>query len=471
MKKRIISTLSILFMVTLIIVPSAIAQSYGTWNRTDSLKVPRDEAASVSLANGNVLVSGGAPALRTAEIFNYKTEKWHFTDSMEMGRSDHKLVRMANGNVLAIGGVGTKSCEIYNADTKSWSLTGSMHFMRSWGETATLLDNGNVLVTGGHLETAGISKNLSSCELYNPQTGQWTVTDSLKINRWGHTATKLNNGSIIVVGGSGGSGGVGNTLNDCELYNPSTNKWTEAAPLHYARAQHAATLLPDGDVLVTGGEYNNKTCELYNPDQNMWTVVDSLMTPHTYPDILLNNGLLLVTGGSDSAEASTWELYNLQSFSNIYQGIYPGKYKQIDPVVNLLPDGKVLFAGGKTTYGRSGLPIIEFMRVCYLYDPNGMGDSIEQEPSSSIKTFRLFPNYPNPFNPSTIITFQLSQSSHVRITIYNALGRKITTLVNTQETRGIHHLTFNSYGLSSGVYFYQIIVGKRIQTGKMVLVK
>lgn len=212
-----------LLLNTLTRVSNIWAQDFGTWTLTDSLLSPRQDAASVQLADGNILVSGGTNLKRSAEIFDYKAGKWHEVDSMIVGREYHKLIRLLNNNILTIGGFNTKSSEIYNITAKTWSLTDSMHYQRSWGETATLLDNGEVLVAGGHLEATGVSKNLRSCERYNPQTGLWTVTDSLKINRWGHTATKLMDGRVLVTGGAAGEPfKVGTTLKDCELFDPET---------------------------------------------------------------------------------------------------------------------------------------------------------------------------------------------------------------------------------------------------------
>jgi len=632
------------------------AQDHGAWSVTDSLNYPRDEAASVSLANGNILVSGGAPALRLAEIFDYNTEKWHLTDSMVIGRSNHKLIRLANGNILAIGGYQTRSCEIYDTTTKSWSLTDSMHYRRSWGETATLLNNGKVLVTGGHLLEVGLEKNLRSCELYNPQTGKWDITDSLKKAKWGQTATKLQNGKVLVAGGSGSNGAE----KDCELYDPSTGRWSEASPLHIARSEHAATLLSNGNVLVTGGSYNNNNCEVYDPSKDTWTVVGSLYSSRLrHSAVLLKNGLLLITGG---AENTTWELYNPQTFTRVYEGEYPGN--QIGPIVQLLPNGKVLSGGGKTEdeSGTGGLPVIGPTRVCYLYNPyavtqkdlqdalsyyplkigdrwqyryvyfdtpagdsgyvnvkvtgdtlmsnnhryqilryhyfkqidslgtltsdtikyyydrvdssndyiyrrktysneilranlllqegdttrtrhetttcydttswkvfgsirqvklmrwwtgimesrsysmvKGIGitrnfynagttngdldtliyakingkeyghfvdTSIQKTPTSSLPSvIKLYKNYPNPFNPTTTITYLIPEPSHVSISVYNVLGRKIATLVNEKEAAGHHSIKFHANALSSGVYFYRIAVGKQVQTRKMLLLK
>jgi hypothetical protein len=174
------------------------------WQLTDSLKITCPYAVSVQLVNGNILVTGGLSKngsnfTNQTEIFDYKNEKWNLASPMNVGRGTHVMVRLNNGNVIAIGGFGTKTCEIFDTLSQSWSLTDSLHDLRSDGETVTLLDNGNVLITGGWDETNNV--HLKSCEVYNINQAKWILTDSLNSVRAYHTATKLLNGKVLSAGG------------------------------------------------------------------------------------------------------------------------------------------------------------------------------------------------------------------------------------------------------------------------------
>jgi len=91
--------------------------------------------------------------------------------------------------------------------------------------------------------------------------------------------------------------------------------------------------------------------------------------------------------------------------------------------------------------------------------------------SNTPETFRLFPNYPNPFNPKTTIFFRLPSSEFVNITVYDVLGKRVTTLVNAMFSHGDHFVEFSADGLSSGPFFYVMRSGSVIQTGKMILSK
>jgi hypothetical protein len=117
-----------------------------------------------------------------------------------------------------------------------------------FGFTATLLQNGEVLVAGGSGDTAFTSV---TAELYNPSTGEWTSTGSMTQPRSYHSATRLPTGEVLVAGGLTGSA----TGATAELYDPSTGTWQVTRSLSIARANGAAALLQNGQVLLAGG-YN-----------------------------------------------------------------------------------------------------------------------------------------------------------------------------------------------------------------------
>ena len=101
---------------------------------------------------------------------------------------------------------------------------------------------------------------------------------------------------------------------------------------------------------------------------------------------------------------------------------------------------------------------------------NSVSSGIEDN-ISSITTFNLKQNYPNPFNPNTIIEFNIPRTSMVSVEIFDILGRKITTLINEEKVAGIYSVLFNSYNLSSGIYFYSLKTQEFQQTKKMILVR
>jgi len=146
------------------------------------------------------------------------------------------------------------------------------------GYTKTPLKNGKELVTGGYISTAVFTppiRFLSSSELVDPATGKWTETGKMRFARYGHTATLLSTGKVLVAGGSDGQG---HDLSSAELYDPDTGEWTATGPLNAPRSGGAAVLLSNGKVLVFLEPYNGPlySVEQYDPTLNKWTVITNL---------------------------------------------------------------------------------------------------------------------------------------------------------------------------------------------------
>jgi hypothetical protein len=164
---------------------------------------------------------------------------------------------LPNGMVLIAGGLygasATSTCELYNPSTGTWNITKPMNVARAWMESAaTLLQNGSLLVAGG----GDGFNSLSSCELYDPSTEMWTVTGSLDYASWGTTAILLPNGEVLDLDWC------------CYMaYDPGTGTWSFLAQALYDRTAYTATLLTDGRVLVAGGlvPQSTATCELFTP--------------------------------------------------------------------------------------------------------------------------------------------------------------------------------------------------------------
>ncbi|MGP0063424.1 MAG: Kelch repeat-containing protein, partial [Isosphaeraceae bacterium] len=124
--------------------------------------------------------------------------------------------------------------------------TGNLAIARQ-NHTATLLNNGMVLIAGG---TNNSASALASAELYDPATGTFSVTGSMAAPRAYHSATLLNNGMVLVAGGLNADTDL--ALASAELYDPSTGTFTATGSMTIARSYQTATLLNNGMVLVAG---------------------------------------------------------------------------------------------------------------------------------------------------------------------------------------------------------------------------
>lgn len=284
-----------------------------------------------------------APQAVAVDGYGGGPDAWVPVGSMRTPRDSFTATVLQSGEVLVAGGLSSvtlqsflASAELYNPATRSFSPTGSLHTARA-AATAALLDNGQVLVAGGSSGTA----NLSSVELYNPATGKWSVTAPMHAAGYNLTATPLHNGKVLVIGLKFGSSAP-------EVYDPAKRGWTDTGPMKSQQWRGTATLLRDGKVLAAGG--HGTDTELYNPATNRWTATGSMKITQVAPTAtLLPDGEVLLAGGSapgtygrslDTAElyspaTGTWSLTN-----------NPMSVGRSGAVATLLPDGTVLVAGG-----------------------------------------------------------------------------------------------------------------------------
>jgi hypothetical protein len=222
------------------------------------------------------------------------------------------------------------TCAAPAAAATSWSDAGELAMARV-GATATLLDDGTVLVAGGSGST--------TAERFDPATGTWSATGSLSVPREGHTATLLPDGDVLVTGGY-----IGGARAEAERYDPATGTWTPAASMLTPRARHIAMLIPGGKVLVAGG--SDGSAELYDPVANVWTPTSAMsVTRWAATATLLGDGDVLVAGGSTGAGiASSAERYDAATGAWTLTGDMI--QRRAVAAAARLADGSVLLAGG-----------------------------------------------------------------------------------------------------------------------------
>ncbi|MEU6198300.1 DUF6603 domain-containing protein [Streptomyces sp. NPDC047061] len=295
----------------------------GTWSAAGVLPVPVSEADLVPLATGRILLAGGTDAagapVAAAALFDPTSDSWAAGPPLRTARERHTTTGLADGRVLVTGGRSATnalaSAEVLDPAEGAWTPVPDMSTARH-GHTTTLLRDGRVLVAGGCGVRPGQEDGaLASAELYDPLTRTWTAAPPMTDARTGHRAVPLADGRVLVVGGALPTGnGRANTLAYCELYHPVTG-WSPTGSLAEARTGHQATLLPDGKVLVTGGDpvvaadgtldpHSLASAELYNPVTGLWTAVAAMPGGgrSRHRCLLLRSGAVLLTGGTGAPE-------------------------------------------------------------------------------------------------------------------------------------------------------------------------
>jgi len=352
---------------------------------TGGLNSGRYFHTATQLDDGSVLIAGGVDAtatgLTSADLYDPATGKFTQTGNLLIGRAGHTATLLNNGKVLITGGVSQfgengnpdldifpydslnfiyslASAELYDPATGEFTATGNMNLARS-GHTATLLNNGMVLIAGGAGDHNNGGVATATAELYDPATGTFTPTENMISAHESHTATLLNNGMVLIAGGNKLAFGVGNVLANAELYDPITGIFTSTGEMSSPREYQTATLLNNGTVLVSGGDANGystalddvslnvlATSELYNPATGTFTPTGSMANArHMHAATLLNNGEVLIEGGdSDDNPLVSAELYDPSAGTFSLTGEMANA--RILHTATLLSNGNVLIVGG-----------------------------------------------------------------------------------------------------------------------------
>ncbi len=338
--------------------------SFASWTQTGSMHSARASHTATLLPNGYVLAAGGTGsngALASSELYNPASGTWSYTGNMNVGRVSAQAVLLANGTVLTMGGCinsdclgsTTTSAEIYNPANGTWTTTGSM--VKSRAEfVVALLPNGKVLVAGGctAYNVNGCTSVTAAAEIYNPSTGKWSTTGAMRAARMSTTATLLPNGKVLI---AGGQTAANDALSSSELYDPIAKTFSLTGKLITARSGHTATLLGSGLVLMAGGENVNGVSiaksELYNPATAAFAATANMpATRQEHTAALLPNGYVLVSGGnrvtlSQTTVLASCALYN--PGSGTWATAASLKYARVDHTSTVLANGKVLDAAGE----------------------------------------------------------------------------------------------------------------------------
>ena len=329
------------------------------------------------------------------------------TGSMTAIRFDHAAALLPDGKVLIVGGIEKNgvmqpTAEVFDPATNRFSLTGKPQTPRGWGVTATALRDGKILVAGG---STGCDSPCytASAELYDSSTHTFIPTGNMTVPRAEARTLLLPNGDVLFVGGNGSSNGSTATAEiyrvsagsfavagvthvsdptqlilltdgraliigaaETDLYEPSTGRFTASGKLTLPRGKFGAALLPDGRVLVAGGQTGGAwgprvtNTEIYDPTTGHFTAGPVLSVKRfklTKAVVSLKNGRVLIAGGADEPE-----IYDPASGAFL-----PVAGAKIDgfcfSTATVLNDGKVLLAGG---YANPGSPGVNH---AWIYEP------------------------------------------------------------------------------------------------------
>jgi hypothetical protein len=339
--------------------PALVSANQG-WGFTGSLPGPQTEQAAVLLPSGKVLIAGFNG---TACLYDPATGRFTSTGQMAAVHGAYLTgTLLNNGSVLIVGGTNAPSAaELYDPVSGTFSLTGSPVYPHGFYGTATLLNDGRVLLVGGLTSTGFSGTADAGAETFDPATGKFTAAGPMNLNRAAQTATLLADGHVLIAGGSSppsSNGAFVTAYDSAEIYDPSTGNFSLTGTMQASRSNFSAVLLPSGQVMMCCGFGSfAQSAELYDPASGSFTFTgETLVERSLGTATLLPSGQVLIAGGYLNSSASTneAELYNPAA------GTFAATGSMVTARANqsatLLLNGTVLVAGG-SPYLTVGSPL------------------------------------------------------------------------------------------------------------------
>jgi WD40 repeat protein len=327
-------------------------QVAGKLESAATMSVERAAHTATPLNDGRVLIVGGfktgGSSLNDAEVFDPKENRFETAGTMNSRRSGHTASRLPDGKVLIAGGFdGTylDTSEIFDPLTHRFTPGPRLTVPRS-EHTATRLDDGRVLIAGG----VGTGWTfLASAEIYDPRTSRFTATGSMMTPRESHTSTLLKDGRVFITGGHKGRRSAMEIFASTEIYDIRSGRFSKSVDLTIKRHKHDAVLLNDGRVLISGGSDERDYAGAYDSLElidiskaKSESVATTLVTRYKLNGsvIVLKNGKVLIAGGSNTAEVFDPSSKQISRVDGTY-----GSSRHF-ATATLLNDGRVLVAGG-----------------------------------------------------------------------------------------------------------------------------
>jgi hypothetical protein len=337
-------------------IPNPRPVAVGTVTSINPMNAKRAAHTATLLTNGKVLLAGGfldgGSAIAEAELYDPVSRTFSSVGGMSTARASHSATLLSNGKVLIAGGFNgdyLDTAELYDPSTNRFENAGKMVVARS-GQVATLLKDGTVLLAGG----VGTGWTfLASAEIYDPRTNRFTATGPMTTERESHTANLLKDGRVLITGGHKGRRAAITIYSSTEIFDPVRKSFTPAGDLVTKRHKHEGVLLDDGRVLVVGGSDERdgdgayRNAEVFDPAKMTFRPVEQPMKQARYKlqgaVVRLRDGKILIAGGSDHAEVFD-PATNSFSLASGNMGT-----KRLFATATLLASGQVLIAGGYHT--------------------------------------------------------------------------------------------------------------------------
>jgi hypothetical protein len=280
----------------------------GTFAATGSMSTPRAGHTATMLRDGRVLIVGGSAngvrTLDSAELYDPAGGTFSRTGHLNQPRIAQVAAMLGTGKVLIAGGgrggmpggyISYDTAEIYDPATRSFTTLRAHMKSDRVGAAAVRLNDGRILIVGGksgrvvtsrHPNLASLTP-LNTAEIFDPESGTFIRTGDMSAPHYLPTATKLDDGNVLVVGGWTIRGPAVVGMRDAEVYQPETNAFSQVGQTNVARLTNTATLLNYGEVMIAGGvdgkSLISPSVEFYSPTQHRFLMFPESSAPAPAP--------------------------------------------------------------------------------------------------------------------------------------------------------------------------------------------
>jgi N-acetylneuraminic acid mutarotase len=455
-----------------------------SWTTKAPMPTGRYIAGAAAL-NGLLYVVGGddhcaGHSIGAVEAYDPVTDTWTTKASMLTPRV-LGAVAVVNGVLYVLGGYNfpqpVSTVEAYDPATNTWTTKAPM-LMASYTGIAGVV-NGIIYIAAG---------SSGDVEAYDPATDTWTTKAAMPVSGFVNgAAAGVVNGILYVVGGYNATGAVSSV----EAYDPVSDTWTSGSPMLSPRLRFGAGVI-NGILYAVGGGPDNPvlaTNEAFTPSSPVITVTIDIK-PGSFPNAIKprDKGFIPVAIlTTNTFDATTVDPLSVKFGPNGATEIHnKGHIEDVDGDGDLdlllhfatqatgIKQGDVSASltgktfGGQVIQGSDAIVTVGGNSKIVDLNPEVLG--LETSSSSAIEAVSVR-NYPNPFNPSTVIKYELPRDGHVTLKVYNSLGEEVALLVSEFQPAGSHTVSFNAQNLSSGVYFYRLSTGEMTATKKLILLK
>ncbi len=449
----------------------------GLWENIGTIPEKKVMCANAVVGNRLYAITGAldpffipslpGPAATTSVImyeFEPSGEGWAYKTPATTPRA-YSVSGVVDGEIYVIGGAYSKTeisdvVEMYDPETDAWqsrqSLPEPIH-----GAAAGVI-GGKIYVAGGQTQytTLGVSKN--TLYVYDPAMDSWEQKAPMPTAR-GYLSAAVVNGRLYAIGGTTA---WPNRTGKVEMYDPVTDTWQTKAPMPTARSGFCAEAL-NGKIYVMGGvdaSGYKDVLEVYDPATDTW--IEKMEMPQTrsiFGSAVVND-LLYAYGGA---------LDDITPLLDIIQyGPETDSWTETDD----MPEGKAAFTsavvdnciygiGGALFSFFTGAPGAKVSETVLQYCPSEVNAAVELGKAPYV----LRQNQPNPFSGQTAISYELQQSGHVSLRVFNLAGREVARLVDGFQPAGEYTIEWNAGKLPAGMYLYQLRANGFMETKRCVL--